>query len=343
MVERREAALTTMYRVVSHKLLGAVRHWVGIVEATQLMRRALSALMCRQIRQGLNQWRYGGVEYARKLGVIKGTLWSLAGGHRTRKAINSWKDALRRHRLGLRGAASLFRQREAKAWRKWIYNIVKGAEVKKRLVSMLLVRQRKALNTWAEGHNHNRFVLRSVAHWRLRSVARAYVKWAATAENMAMIGFALKHLVNASVVRALNGWRALMAEAAVMRAAVAGWQNSAARRCLNAWFEFLEAREIARERMRAALATMGAVEVKHALLRWRQEGQALAPLKAGLARWRNRPLTKAFFKMIVFGRKMRRARALMAAGRTSCSTRGCARGSTSRRRGCGGGACSPPS
>jgi protein SFI1 len=275
-----------------------------------IMRGALHSLKHREARKALNRWAGAAEERENRMRVMRGTLYKLGDGHKLMKALNSWRALLEHLKALRRGLSSLTHREHRKAFNKLEHNAVMTAEVKRKLMSALNVRMRKAFNSLKAAHEHLKYVLSSIAHWRRAAEVRALRTWRIYAAEVLRAKRAMMHLMNRSLVVGFNSWLSFMETRLTMRAALSAFVNVALRKAVNTWRAMVDARLLMLFTLNGAAVSLMSRELRRGFNTWRSAVEALAPLKRAAAHWGNTPLTKGFNKLSACARERRRMRGI---------------------------------
>lgn len=250
------------------------------------MRITLARMLQRHVRRALLRWAQSAEEREEKLRRMRGTLYSLAGGHRTLKALNSWKEAITLRAQARRALSAFVNQSSRRAWNRWAGAVVRASEIRAQLRACLMVAERKAFNGWHANFEHERYVAASLAHFVHHSEARAWRQWRHACDTLRTL---------------LRG--------------LAGFHSSLVRKAYNTWLEACEERARRLYALRGALNSLRNGESRRAFNSWlrhrAQRQKSLQPLLRGLAHWRNAPVSKALNRLVAAAAGRRRIRTIL--------------------------------
>ena len=94
---------------------------------------------------------------------MRGTLYVLGDGYKTKKCMNSWRGLLEMRRRVLRGLSSFLHRSVRKAWNRWYDRGVKAEAVRRKMRGALSTALRKGFNTFREHHELTTLVGHSLA------------------------------------------------------------------------------------------------------------------------------------------------------------------------------------
>ena len=283
-------SLAAKRRALSHMLhqdlVRGLHTWIARIEERETMRITLARMLQRHVRRALLRWAQSAEEREEKLRRMRGTLYSLAGGHRTLKALNSWKEAITLRAQARRALSAFVNQSSRRAWNRWAGAVVRASEIRAQLRACLMVAERKAFNGWHANFEHERYVAASLAHFVHHSEARAWRQWRHACDTLRTL---------------LRG--------------LAGFHSSLVRKAYNTWLEACEERARRLYALRGALNSLRNGESRRAFNSWlrhrAQRQKSLQPLLRGLAHWRNAPVSKALNRLVAAAAGRRRIRTIL--------------------------------
>ena len=123
--------------------------------------RVLNYRLCRALRH----WQASGHEREAKMQRMRTLLYTLAGGHQCKRALNSWKGLVSGNERARRAALAFVHGASIRAWNKWRAYAVEAARSKKVMRSALRVAERKAFNSWRENAADDFLGRRALSYW----------------------------------------------------------------------------------------------------------------------------------------------------------------------------------
>ena len=296
---------------INVSLARGLRGWLAALEQQDANRFVVARVLNYRLCRALRHWQASGHEREAKMQRMRTLLYTLAGGHQCKRALNSWKGLVSGNERARRAALAFVHGASIRAWNKWRAYAVEAARSKKVMRSALRVAERKAFNSWRENAADDFLGRRALSYWLKAELVLGFRKWRVGLRSLERLRRSLAHFTLFAAVKALNTWISRVAEAFTLRRALGAFANSALRKGWNSWLHLAELRRLSADKARAGLRIMMHSEVKRALNTWIAAKAALNPLRRGIAHWRNAPLKKAFNSMSHNVRRREKMRAVV--------------------------------
>ena len=295
-LEQLESKRRALSHVMNHDLSKGLRSWVAFAKEREQMRGVLASMVHHAAKRVLRRWAQMGAEREERLRRMRGTLYSLAGGHQMLKAVNSWKDMIQERQRAIYALSAFVHGARRRAWNVWADIASRERDNKARMASALMFDERKAFNSWHDTYEHVKYSKRALRFWKGGSVGTCFMRWArnhVASNTMRRAGF---HFRNMGAARAWNSWMRFLREKTQMRRAMAAFAGDGLLKGLNKWAEFaILRRERCRRAVQGASAFLGA-EARRAWNTWTMAVSACAPIRKAMMFWMGVPEAKAWFK-----------------------------------------------
>ena len=308
MLEIQRKALHTFVHIGRAR---ALRTWRDNVEELERQRGLLARMLRHNLYRCLRHWASNAREKEAKMQRMRTLVYSLAGGHRCLRALNSWRSFVDDHYRAMRAAVKFVHGASLRAWNKWVHEARAARAALGTMRAALMIAERKALNAWREHALEDTLAAVAASHWFGNELLASFRRWKGCLRTLAAVRHALGHFLLHEAAKALNTWVGVVADAFTLRRALAAFGNAALRKGWNSWMSLAETRRMQLAKARAGVRTMLNLEVRRALNSWKSARQALQPVLRGIAHWRNAPVKKAFNSMCANVRRREYMRAVL--------------------------------
>jgi len=287
------------------------RAWRHKVDEAQLMASAFATLRKLEAKNALVRWSRSAEEREEKLRRMRGTLYVLGDGHKTKKCLNSWKELVGRNRRAMLSVARLFGGQKRKAWDCWSALRLRQSKALSRMLSAFSSALRKSFGAWASNSAYTRSAFKALAYWRNAGLRRAFLKLVGGLDVLYAARRAGQHSLSQGLLSGINRWVSFAERRAAMRASLMSMVHAASQRVLNTWAEEAERRGRAREKFDAAALSLRYWPLRQGLNSIKAAAVENAPLRRAMAHWKNQPLCRALFELAKHAALLRKLRALM--------------------------------
>ena len=246
----------------------ALTTWVEYAIECERMMGIINSLIYSSAKRALRRWARSASDRDEKMRIMRGMLHTLAGGHRTLKAINSWKELMRR-----------------------------AAQTRETMKAALMFDERKAFNTWLGNSTDDAFAKLARRHWKNCMRGGTFRRWRKQSVNVKLLRRSMSHFVNLGISRSWRSWLEIRAQMHLMLRAFNSFRLVEVMRCMNTWLLLVEARK---GRMRTLLSGVSSflnLEVRRVWNSWRSALATLGPLRRAIAHWGDATRTRVFFML----------------------------------------------
>ena len=261
----------------------------------ELMAKSIATLRNLEAKNALVRWSRSAEEREEKLRKMRGTLYVLGDGHKTKKCLNSWKEFVGRNQRAMLSVARLFGGQKRKAWDRWHTFRVQNSKAFSRMLSAFSSALRKSFTEWASNSAYNGAAYKALAYWSNAGLRRSFLKLAGGLEALYAARRAMGMFMNQGLNKGFNSWLGHLERRAVMRASLMAMVHAATKKCLNTWAAEAERRAEARAKFEAAAFTLRNLPLKKAYNSITAAAEGNAPLRRAMAHWKNQPLSRALF------------------------------------------------
>jgi hypothetical protein len=261
----------------------------------ELMAKSIATLRNLEAKNALVRWSRSAEEREEKLRKMRGTLYVLGDGHKTKKCLNSWKEFVGRNQRAMLSVARLFGGQKRKAWDRWHTFRVQNSKAFSRMLSAFSSALRKSFTEWASNSAYNGAAYKALAYWSNAGLRRSFLKLAGGLEALYAARRAMGMFMNQGLNKGFNSWLGHLERRAVMRASLMAMVHAATKKCLNTWAAEAERRAEARAKFEAAAFTLRNLPLKKAYNSIKAAAEGNAPLRRAMAHWKNQPLSRALF------------------------------------------------
>ena len=169
-------------------------------------------------------------EREEKLRKMRGTLYVLGDGHKTKKCLNSWKEFVGRNQRAMLSVARLFGGQKRKAWDRWHTFRVQNSKAFSRMLSAFSSALRKSFTEWASNSAYNGAAYKALAYWSNAGLRRSFLKLAGGLEALYAARRAMGMFMNQGLNKGFNSWLGHLERRAVMRASLMAMVHAADRK-----------------------------------------------------------------------------------------------------------------
>ena len=296
-VDALEAVRRALAHVFHADTARALRTWVAYADERERMLAICYSMLHSSAKRALRRWARSATDREEKLRVMRGTLEVLAGGHRTKKAINSWRHLLDERRRALYALSAFTHGASRQAWNRWA-SLVRRSHTEHTLMrAVLMFDERKALNTWRANAIDDSFARTARLHWKNCIRGHSYRRWRLQAARGRVLRHAVRFFLNLAVSKAWRSWLDAHDQMLLLRRAFVGFANAECVRSINTWVAYVEAVDERRRKALSGVAAFLNIEVRRVWNSWVGAITNLGPLHRAIAHWGNAPMSRALFHL----------------------------------------------